>query len=216
MVRRHSERGIPSTRKPTRTHPEYGDRNELFLFKQERTTYFNQLVLFLIRHNKFAVIDGKTKKSNQCRKLFYDVAMTHVVGGENDRKFPVEVFTGKIHSVNDEQLWEPATFTDLNQDKVILITDGKSSFIHNILCVTVLLSPSPYIHFHTSDKKMDFNPKYMRLSGRWYRQRSSEDGVGEGCFPVSMKEIDEVFWNHNSKIKVHTTLSLSLTHLQDR
>ena len=121
VVRRFRERGVNKT--PQYTCTTYGDSEEIFLFKQERLVYLNQLFLFLLRHNKLvqAVVSVK-KKSNGYRTYFYKVPSTHVVGGDHDHRFPVEVFTGDKGQVNERQLWEPATYS--NATTVVLTADG--------------------------------------------------------------------------------------------
>ena len=70
VVRRYHERGVKT--KSRRACERYGDREERFLFKQERLVYLNQLDLFLLRHNEFAkaAICAKKKKATRIERTF--------------------------------------------------------------------------------------------------------------------------------------------------
>ena len=124
MIKRFQERQVSRT--PKRSCTGHGDREELFMFKEERLIYLNQIALYLLRHNKFATaaVSAK-KKANAYRKYFYNIALTHVTGGTNDNKFPVEVFTGDPSQVNPNQFWEPVTYRNRSAQSVILVADGE-------------------------------------------------------------------------------------------
>ena len=50
---------------------------------------------------------------------------------------------------------------------------------------------------------MEYDKKYMRFSGPWYRLRCpDEHKPGMGCFPVIRQETDFIYNQHSSKIKV--------------
>ena len=126
LVRRFAERGVERASKRVGCS-RYGDREELFLFKEERLVYLRDLFLFLLRRDRFSSIPNTSNKNcNQHTKFLYHYALTHVVGGDHDTEYPVEVFTGNrdCKLADHHQMWEPATLNRI-KTTVTLVTDGR-------------------------------------------------------------------------------------------
>ena len=163
MVRRFAESGVTRTSKRV-GFDRFGDREELFLFKEERLAYLHDLILFLLRHDRFSSIPHTSNKNcNEHTKFLYHCVITHVIGGEKDTKYPVEVYTGnkytytnilytytytythtlgnKDQRIDHHKLWEPATFNK-TKTTVTLVTDGRYrtlmfEYMYDILYCTV-------------------------------------------------------------------------------
>lgn len=67
-----------------------------YMFKEDRLKYIEEVILYLLRHNKLHVTRETLKengqhRSNLMKKMFYNYVCKSVRGGDHDKEIPVEV-----------------------------------------------------------------------------------------------------------------------------